>query len=915
TGHHHDGNPPRRDNPRLKPPNSPRSPYQRQSWPPSPSVEDESEALAKEAGPASVSEDDSSDDACMRGSLNQEPIMLEVKPEEQARQLVRTPSTGSEKSKTASEASGSDSEASRRGRRKIARAATPADEAPEFAQRKPSPYAFARDVPKSNNRHSGESFLSPESISTPRTPRQTEGSGDHGIPTPVASPSRPRPARAASAGQTSFEPARSTGGEDAFGSIPFDNAVVTKLPEKAKPGQYSFTKAELEKKETRVKFSEGRDSESQTLKFDPRDRPSSIRRLTDTATTLPRIAFEPKSSRPSPLQAPSINDSDVRKTRPSPLKTSFAGDANGVVQRGDREKRESGYSSETKRSEMRPTSPAAPRGILLTPPASPRVKAPSHRGDNPISSPHSRAGSGDESTAYSRPTSPLPTVSDKIFTHASPKKSVSSLDRPTFDPGTSKERTRTQSQLSLPMRSDSLPPVPTSKKPANVGIVLPYPDDNVTIMPKLEDHIYPPSSDRASIPTPTARPRSPTLPSGRSDSTRLPENEDARPRLHSRHHTFTEGAPHSRDSAKRSISDNTEKSSTSDTPILPPCPRPDHSTKYTDWYTVAYCQDVDVCPDCLENVFLPSKFGKHFKSAPAKRTSKARRCDFSLPWMRLAWLLVLNEKRDNLNLFGALSEVAADERPCSGEKEEIRTWYGLKEDTKTHIPGFHVCSNCVSNLEALLPSLRGSFTRIHQAEPRVAHVCDFQTKNKHFASYLDTLVDLDTRARFDRRAPDLRSFVSLVKKTHDKPLPTCPRDNLIIDRRWYFIPQLPELTVCESCHDKVVFPAIKASHPIAGKFNPKTHHVRESSLGTSCQLYSPRMREVWRRAIERDDWSLLAQEARNRKATEMHLQAKHRSLRNQAEETARRTQGSQSKEEARLKRELERMAEEWKHWE
>ncbi|KAL9087132.1 MAG: hypothetical protein Q9165_006783 [Trypethelium subeluteriae] len=848
--------------------------------------------------------------------------MVEVKPEDKGLRFLQTPSTGSEQSNTPSENSSSDSEASRRGRRKIARISTEADEAPELTQRIPSPYAFARDPPKPSNRHSGEYLLSPESITSPKTSHRHETRADHSHAAPKSTPNRPQIFRTASTGQVFSEPNGIARSDNIVGEPASNAKEASQVRDKAQSSRYSFTKADLEKREPRVKFSEGDDSESQTLKFDPKDRPSSIRRLTDTAATLPRVNLEMKKSKPSPLQTPLASDREVKKARPSPLRTSFADDLDETLRGRVGDNHDPLRIAEIKHQDFRGVSPATPRGAPLTPPASPRPRELSYPIENSTRPLRSRPPTANN-PVYSATPSSLPTIHDAPAVNQSPAKAHNPSDRYGSHPQPTEDRARTQLRLSSSIRSDSSPPIPSAgatgpspKKSTNVSIVLPYPEDNIPMMPNYEDHVYSPSASKPSAPLPVTRSRSPTLPSDHSETSRSSKDGPARPRLHARHHTYAEGIPQSKDSSTRSVSDNTGKSSPVDKPLLHVCPRSEYSVKYNDWFTLEHYQDIDICADCLEAVFLPSKFGKFFKRAPARRLGKPRKCDFSSPWMRLAWLLTLKEKRDDLKLFIALVDVAMVEKPCPGDKEEKRSWYSVYDESRNHVPGFHACSNCVSNVEALLPSLEGSFTRIHQPEPRQPHTCDLQPKNKAFASYLDALIEIDTLARLHRRPPDLRHFVTLIRKNKQKSLPICARDNLMVQQRWYFIPQLPELTACESCFEVVVYPAIKAGHPIADKFNPKMQLVRESSLGTSCQLYSPRMRDVWRRATERDDWSLLAREARERKATEMHLQSRHKALRNQADDMRRWSPRSQSKDELhKVDREVEKIAEEWKHWE
>ncbi|KAI9712824.1 MAG: hypothetical protein M1820_001446 [Bogoriella megaspora] len=809
--------------------------------------------------------------------------MVELPRDSPDRRFVWTPSSGSDMSKASLE-SGSDSEASKRGRRKIARIQTENATVPECAQRQPSPYAYAQEPSKSHSRHSGEYLLSPEPISSPRTSRKLETLIDHGGPTPRATPNRTeQPSRNVSKGKTSRESSARSSLEDVADNVAVGSIEAKESREKRPSSQYSFTRAELDKKEPKVKFGEGSDCASQTLKFDPSDRPSSIRRATDTTAKPPKVTLETDEAKPSPFQA------------------SFTDEIDGAPRKTAGVKQDSLRPSTVKHQGSRNPSPAPSRGAPLTPPGSPSSPMPpKHDNEKPASAPKA-----------------APTQSEKSATY----------------PPTPTDRSKPQSRLIPPVRSDSLPTplktdsrLPLSSKSMRPSVALPYPDDDMSLMPRVEDHVYPPTDSLKPPSHQPPRSRSPTLPIDSSEIGKSSKGSSGGRKL-GRHHTLAEDISSSKDSTRRPASDNTESSSPISDKPLPPCPRAELSLSYNDWdwYTLDLCPDLDICPDCLESVLLPSKYGKYFKRSPPLRHRKARNCDFGSPWFRLAWLLSTQEKRgDALNYFIALCDVANEEKPCPGDAEASRTWYGVQDENKVHLSGFNACSSCVSNVETLFPSLRSCFSRISQSEPRPPRKCTLRSRNQDLAQYLNALVSIDSRARLEGKA-DLRPFVSLIRNLNHKPTSKtisktaseCSKDNLLIGQRWYFMPQLPELTVCEECHTLAVVPALRARYPIAEKFHSKMQLVRaEPSLGTSCQLYSPRMREIWRRTVERDDWGALARFVRDRKTTEMQLQAKHKSLRQQADDVKRWSQGTQQKEELhRLHTELEKIAEEWRRWE
>jgi hypothetical protein len=898
----------------------PRASRRRQPWPPSPSVEDEFDALAKETGTSIASEVDSIDGACMRGSVNQEPIMVEVQPRD-SNSKPRGVKTGNESdtSKTPSNNS-SDSEASIRGRQKTARLAIEPDAVPEFAQRTPSPYAFApQKSSKSANRHSGEHFLSPETIHSPRTPSRMETLADYGIPTPKTTPRRTQePMRISSTGNSSLEVPPGFSPEDSIDNVDLDNKEAARLRERRTSGRYSFTTAEPEAKKG-VKFGGAEDGERQTLKFDPRDRPSSIRRQTDGAATLPRI---PK---------------DVKRTRPSPLQTTFASDPNQALQSKCQIEPNALRSPQEKRHGLGIASPACSQRGPLTPPESPSDSR--HKVSSSESPRSARRQTGSASNSANDSASNSRSPSPRRMSQGE-KGATARLKCQTYD----SERKTAYSQAadhenlqrpSPPLRSGSMPATtntglerPVPQKASRANVVLPYPDDDVPMMPRHEDHVFSPTISKSPVDiTPNPRSGHSSLPADSGDDSR--DAPAGKPKLHARRGTDAETIPRSTDRNRPATSNEADKSGSaaSERP-LPPCPRAEPSSKFNEWYTIENAERVDICPDCLENVFLPSKYKKFFHRSPPRPQDSLRKCDFSSPWMRLAWLLTLKQKQPDLRYFAGLAEVAAVEKPCSGDTAMARSWYGLKDDSRAHVSGFQTCSACVSNVEVLLPSMKERFTRIPQSEPRTPRICELRTKNKHFATYLDLLLDIDLQVQLNDRSPEMRPFISFVReirpmaapksisKAPSTSVPDCSRDNLLIGQRWYFMPRLPEFTVCKECYDSTVYPSIKARHSIAEQFHRKMHLASEHSLGASCQLYSPRMREVWRRVNERNDWDRLAQEVRDRRDTEVRLQKKHKQLRSQAEEVQRWSDSHQQKDElARLGRSLEKIADEWRSWE
>ena len=334
---------------------------------------------------------------------------------------------------------------------------------------------------------------------------------------------------------------------------------------------------------------------------------------------------------------------------------------------------------------------------------------------------------------------------------------------------------------------------------------------------------------------------------------------------------------------------------------LPSCPRSSPVAGYDDWYTLAgRPRAFSVCPTCRDAIF-DAGLERHFRPKLKKTAEHDKvRCDFSVPWVRMAWNLTIGERRGDPEPLYAMADILADETPCPGAVEDVRDWYRLADpETGKSVHDFQVCPQCVRSLETIHPILRGVFHRSHSHHHRQERTCSMRTDSKRFTTYLDLLRDAAKQAEEYRRPPNMSRFIGLTHRIAG--IPECARDDMLLGQEWYTIPDLPELTVCEDCYDEVVWPAIKRDFPIAAAFKRDPEAVAPSHVGVSCQLYSPRMRKIFQEACHRDDLQMLKSAAVQRYRVEMDLQARNLEVRKWPKEER--------------MREVARLVEEWKHWE
>lgn len=231
------------------------------------------------------------------------------------------------------------------------------------------------------------------------------------------------------------------------------------------------------------------------------------------------------------------------------------------------------------------------------------------------------------------------------------------------------------------------------------------------------------------------------------------------------------------------------------------------------------------------------------------------RCSFSEPWTRLAWIQTLKKGYNNLEMLYEITRPTGLE--CPGRRPSAQHWYRVIDHlTGMNVPRFAACAACVRNIQLLMPPLQHSFS----CHPIIQEkICDFAIDSPRFVQYLDLLDSAANYCEYKRlRVPNINKFIDYVERKCS--LRDCRRDRLVLGT-WHYIPNLPELTVCEDCYDDVVRPLAALNKPIAKMLaNPPRllpgsgpNRCREAS----CQLYSPRMRAQFRDAVLDDNFRSL----------------------------------------------------------
>ncbi|KAI1608089.1 hypothetical protein EDD36DRAFT_104983 [Exophiala viscosa] len=310
-------------------------------------------------------------------------------------------------------------------------------------------------------------------------------------------------------------------------------------------------------------------------------------------------------------------------------------------------------------------------------------------------------------------------------------------------------------------------------------------------------------------------------------------------------------------------------------PAAPPlCPRSTPVSGLHDWYTIRDMPYLDFCPTCMS--FLgATRFRDHFIPSMSRDPRQPVMCAMNRPWVRLAWMQSIKHDKKDLHLVWDMSTPPPQEtKPCAGSKPDLRKWHHLEDPrTKRPIDGFDICSACVRNIDIVFPKLRSRLFDRPSNKPNQEKICGLNISSKHFWSLLAELERLAERwSREHFRQKDVQDFADYVRRISRHR--ECAKNNMLGNVSWHFIPELPEFTICEECYEEVVWPI--RDRPIAKDVSRTLKLVpnlrRSHSVpGTSCQLYSDRMRRIFHEAVSKNDFEGLKTAAKQRISTEHWL--------------------------------------------
>ncbi|RBR13551.1 hypothetical protein FVER53590_08506 [Fusarium verticillioides] len=263
---------------------------------------------------------------------------------------------------------------------------------------------------------------------------------------------------------------------------------------------------------------------------------------------------------------------------------------------------------------------------------------------------------------------------------------------------------------------------------------------------------------------------------------------------------------------------------------LPPCPKakPIAGPERTWFMSSRGPSNFAVCEGCYWDYFHESTESQSFHTARLGPSQEAS-CDMGQANMLIPMIRAVD--KGNYARFWNTLQSLSQHPPCNPQGASGIRWYTLPSDP----PDFDVCETCMAGTVASMNMTR-FFKAKHSVGPSEARLCSFNLPG------------------YPRGVLFLQKFAEAAYISDWRPLselavnlstaPACPKINLELgkNRRWW---GWENAHICQECYVVVAKGTKLEKH-----FTMKGNQVAESRL---CDLYSPRMRQLYKNACKTED--------------------------------------------------------------
>ncbi|KAJ1566463.1 hypothetical protein HK405_009706 [Cladochytrium tenue] len=283
-----------------------------------------------------------------------------------------------------------------------------------------------------------------------------------------------------------------------------------------------------------------------------------------------------------------------------------------------------------------------------------------------------------------------------------------------------------------------------------------------------------------------------------------------------------------------------------------PCPRAfPGSLMADDWMRHPRFPSFVICQSCFQTSVgvVPQYARLFYRNQPPGPSDRESYCDFSLIWVRMAWVWIMGHALPDVDLLGHVATIAMSDGCCPNPRDKkalihlptvTRQWFTLRHpaDGRLLADEWTICSHCKTAIETILPVFRDKRLFVPAAQMPCPGCCDLP--QQRVWGCLQYMFNYASEIYFEGKSGDLMPLINHIVEYSG--IPPCPKDTPK-DGLCHFIPDLRDFTVCQECFIAVVKPSIEkgAGSRLAASVQTSPVFVQN----WTCQLYSDRTRRLW----------------------------------------------------------------------
>ncbi|KAH7410701.1 hypothetical protein BKA64DRAFT_360645 [Cadophora sp. MPI-SDFR-AT-0126] len=260
-----------------------------------------------------------------------------------------------------------------------------------------------------------------------------------------------------------------------------------------------------------------------------------------------------------------------------------------------------------------------------------------------------------------------------------------------------------------------------------------------------------------------------------------------------------------------------------------------------------------ICEACYLDGIVTTCVEGHFTSAPLSSGELQHKKNLTCTLGYLPMAIALQEAifSKNFKLWHEAARIFMNEDLCDGKARKGKSYILVPKDDKGTVD-FNMCRSCYVcyiNVFGFGQYFKQVDMNNHAPAPfgngYLEWACDFHPSRHGFTKYLDALSEAISVGDFGILGDFIVRYQGVTQP--------CPRSTFVTGRRWY---GNADFSACPDCFEETIQGTALESMIVV------RNQIQQAE--NSCDIYSPRMRALWREACEKNDYAGFVEMVRHR---------------------------------------------------